>query len=113
MLSQLVQLGIQGKTEVDGQPPGVAGFGQVGEGLQGLVEGDRRLAERSAVVSPGTRLPAVGDSLVPHLASQGMVRQPSDLLSRLFGRKGFKGLDNTPVEPSLPLYQKAAVGHLV
>jgi hypothetical protein len=47
---------------------------QVLNGLEGLVEGGHRFAERGAVVGSGSSLLAVGHSLVPHLAPQGMVR---------------------------------------
>jgi hypothetical protein len=74
MLSQLGQRVSQREAELDGQPPGVAGLVQVREGLEGLLEGGRRLAERGAVVGPGAGLLAVGHGLVPHLPPQGMVR---------------------------------------
>ena len=68
------------EAEIEGQHPGVAVLGQVREGLEGLLEGGHRLAERGAVVGPGAGLLAVGHGLVPHLASQGMVRQAFDLV---------------------------------
>ena len=72
-------------------------LGQVREGLEGLLEGGHRLAERGAVVGPGAGLLAVGDGLVPHLAPQGMVRQAFDLLGHPLGRERLKGLDNAGV----------------
>jgi hypothetical protein len=80
MLSQLVQRGIQSEAEIDGQRSRVSGLGQVCEGLEGLVEGGRCLAERGAGASPGAGLLAVGDGFGPHLAPQGMVGQAFDLL---------------------------------
>ena len=68
-------------------------LGQVREGLEGLLEGGHRLAERGAVPGPGAGLLAVGHGLVPHLAPQGMVRQPFDLLGHPLGRERLKGLD--------------------
>ena len=64
-----------------------------------------RLAERGAVVGPGTGLLAVGDGLVPHLAPQGMVRQAFDLLGPPLGRERLKGLDQARVQPPPPLQQ--------
>ena len=103
----------QREAELDGQHPGVAGLGQVREGLEGLLEGGHRLAERGAVVGPGAGLLAVGHGLVPHLAPQGMVRQAFDLLGHPLGRERLEGLDQARVQHPPPLQQEAAVGHLV
>ena len=113
ILSQWRQRASQREAELDGQPPGVAVLGQVREGLEGLLEGGHRLAERGAVVGPGAGLLAVGHGLVPHLAPQGMVRQAFDLLGHPLGRQRLEGLDNARVQPPPPLQQEAAVGHLV
>ena len=88
-------------------------LGQVREGLEGLLEGGHRLAERGAVVGPGAGLLAVGHGLVPHLAPQGMVRQAFDLLGHPVGRERLEGLDNARVQHPPPLLQEAAVGHLL
>ena len=103
----------QSEAELDGQHPGVAVLGQVREGLEGLLEGGHRLAERGAVVGPGAGLLAVGDGLVPHLAPQGMVRQAFDLLGHPLGRQRLEGLDQARMQHPPPLQQEAAVGHLV
>ena len=107
MLSQWAQRASQREAELDGQPPGVAVLGQVREGLEGLLEGGHRLAERGAVVGPGAGLLAVGDGLVPHLAPQGMVRQAFDLLGHPLGRQRLEGLDHARVQPPPPLQQEA------
>jgi hypothetical protein len=94
-----------------------------------LLEGSHRLAERSAVVGPGTDLLAVGHGLVPHRATQGMMRQAFDLvralpsgrkdlrprshLSHAVGRERFEDFDNACVQDPPPLPQEAAVGHLL
>ena len=83
------------------------------EGLEGLLEGGHRLAERGAVLGPGASLLAVGHGLVPHLAPQGMVRQAFDLLGHPVGGERLDGLDQARVQPPPPLQQQAAVGHLV
>ena len=70
MLSQCAQRENRSEAEINGQPPGVAVLGQVGEGLEGLLEGGHRLAERGAIVGPGAGLLAVGHGLGPHLAAQ-------------------------------------------
>ncbi len=129
ILSQDDERASQREAELEGQPPGVAVLGQVREGLEGLLEGGHRLAERGAVVGPGAGLLAVGHGLVPHLASQGMVRQAFDLVRVLpsgrkalrprshlgppRGRQRLQGLDNTRMQEAPPLQQEAAVGHLV
>ena len=84
------------------------------KGVEGLLEGGHRLAERGAVVGPGAGLLAVGHGLVPHLAPQGMVRQPFDLLGQpARAPSALEGLDNARVQHPPPLLQQAAVGHLV
>src|SRR5215510_9563315 len=93
-LSQLGQRSSQREAELDSPYSSVAGLGQVRESLEGLLEGGSRLAERGTVVGPGASLLAVGDSLVPHLAPQGMVCQAIDLLGPPLGRQRLKGLDN-------------------
>ena len=75
ILSQLAQRASQREAEIDGQHPGVAVLGQVREGLESLLEGGHRLAERSAVPGPSASLLIVGHGLVPHFAPQGVVRQ--------------------------------------
>ena len=104
---------IHRQAEIEGQPPGVAMLGQVREGLEGLLEGGHRLAERGALVRPGAGPLAVGHGLVPHLAPQGMVGEPFDLLSSPVGRECLKHLYQARVQPPPPLQQKAAIGHLV
>ena len=91
------QRAIQREAELDGQHPGIAVLGQVREGLEGLLEVGHRLAERRAVVGPGTGLLAVGYGLVPHLAPEGMVRQAFDLLAHPLGRERLEGLDHARV----------------
>ena len=62
-----------------------------------------RLAERQCLVA---RLAAVGDGLVPHLAPQGMVRQPFHLVGEPVGIVLFDGCDNAAMEQALPLAQQ-------
>jgi hypothetical protein len=69
----------------------------VDEGLEGLLKRGHRLAERGAVIGPGAGLLAVGHRLVPHLASQSMVRQAFDRLGCWLGRQRLKGLDQARV----------------
>ena len=107
ILSHCAQRDSQSEAEIDGQHPGVAVLGQVREGLEGLLEGGHRLAERGAVAGPGPGLLAVGDGLGPHLPPQGMVRQAFDLLGHPLGRERLKGLDNAPVQHPPPLQQEA------
>jgi hypothetical protein len=93
------QCACQREAELDGQYSGVAGLGQVREGLEGLLEGGHRLAECDAVEGPGAGLLAVGDGFVPYLAPQGMLRQAVDLLGPPLGGQRFEGLDQVPCSP--------------
>jgi hypothetical protein len=113
ILTHYSQRELRCEAEVDGQHPGVAGLGQVREGLEGLLEGGHRLAERGTVVGPGTGLPAVGHGLAPHLAPHGMVRQAVDLLGHPLGHKRLESFDQTRVQHPPPLQQEAVVGYLV
>ena len=72
-------------------------FGQVREGLEGLLVVGHRLAERGAVVGPGTGLLAVSHSLTPYLAPQGMVREAFDLLGHPVSGVRLKGHDDPGV----------------
>ena len=113
MLSQCGQRALPTRGGARWPAPWCRRLGQVREGLEGLLEGGHRLAERGAVVGPGAGLLAVGHGLVPHLAPQGMVRQAFDLLGHPLGRERLEGLDNARVQHPPPLQQQAAVGHLV
>ena len=113
MFSQLAQRGSQSEAERDGQPPSVAILGQVREGLEGLVKVGCGLAERGAIADPSAGLLAVGHSLVPRLAPQGMVRQAFDLLDHPLGRERFEGLNNARVQHPPLLQQETTVGYLV
>ena len=83
------------------------------EGLKGLLKGGHRLAERGAVEGPGASLLAVGHGLIPHLAPQGMVRQPLDLLGHPLGRQRLESFDNAGMQRPAPLLQETSVGHLM
>src|SRR5215475_3121742 len=108
MLSQCVQWFIQSEAKLEGQSPSVAELGQVREGLEGLLAGGHRLAERGAAVCPDAGLLAVRHGLVPHLASQGMMCQAFDLLPYPVRRERLQGLDNARVQHPPPLQQETA-----
>jgi hypothetical protein len=103
ILSHSGQLTSQGKAELKGQPPRVAGLGQVREGLEALLEGGHRLAERGAIVGPSASLLAISDGLAPHLAPQGVVRQAFDRLGRPLRHERFEGLDQARMQHPPPL----------
>src|SRR5262245_39891363 len=113
ILSQVAQRGCQSVPELDGQLQGVAGLGQMCEGLEGLLAVGYCPAERGAVPGPGAGLLAVDHGFVPHLSPQGMVRQPFDLLGPLVPRERFKRLDNPCMQRPPALQQKAPVSYLV
>src|SRR5260370_1194922 len=56
ILSQGGQRLSQREAEVEGQHPGVAGLGQVRKGLERVLEGSHRLAERGAFAGPDAGL---------------------------------------------------------
>ena len=58
-------------------------------------------------------LPAVGQGLVPHLAPQGMVRQPLDLVVHAVPRQRLQGFDNTGVQRAPPLLQQTPIRDLM
>ena len=101
----------QGEPEVDGLLTRVAPLWQMRQGAEGLLEVLYGLAVGRPRHGLLPRLPAVRQGLVPHLASQGMVRQAFDLLCHAVS--GVKGLDNTGMQRLAPLLQQAAVGHFV
>ena len=105
MLPQIAQRACRREAEIDGQSPGIAVFGQVCEGLEGLLEGGHRLAERGAVVGPGAGLLAVRHGLVPHLAPQGMMGQPFDLPGHPLPGECLEGLDDAGMQHPPPLLE--------
>src|SRR5262245_51819997 len=58
-------------------------------------------------------LPAVCQSLVPHLAPQGMMRQAFDLLSHPVPGERLQSLDDTGMQHPPPLLKQAAIGNLM
>ena len=67
------------------------------EGCQGLLEVSHGLAVGRARQSLLPRLPAVRQGLVPHLAPQGMMRQPVDLLGYPVSDERLEGLNDPGV----------------
>ena len=62
-------------------------------------------------LSPG--LAAVCQSLLPHLAPQGVLRQPVDLLGQPVGIPLLQGLHNVGVQRPPPLLKQTTVGYFV
>ena len=67
------------------------------EGAERLLEGLHGLAIGRPCHGLLPRLPAVRQGLVPHLASQGMMRQAFDLLGHPVPGERLKGLDDPGV----------------
>ena len=86
---------------------------QMREGTERLLEGPHGLAVGRPCHGLLPRLPAVRQGLVPHLAPQGMVGQPFDLLGHPVPSERLQGLDDAGMERPPPLLEQAAVGHLV
>ena len=104
---------LQVKPEIDGLCQRVAVLGEVMQGHQRLLEGGHRLAVGRARQRPGPGLPAVGHGLVPHLAPEGMVRQPVDLLGEPLWRQPVEGFDNAGIEHAPSILEQTPIGNLV
>ena len=87
--------------------------GRCGRAAERLLEVRHCLAMGRARHGLVSRLPAVHQGLVPHLAPQGMVRQAFDLLCQPVLSERFQSLDDASMQHSPPLVQQATVGHLV
>ena len=100
-------------TQIDGLLEHRTFWREVDQRLQRLCKAPRGFP----VGGPGERfrprLSAVGESLVPHFAPHGVVRQASDLLTYLAPSKRFQGRDDAGMQRPPPLLEETAVGHLV
>ena len=56
------------------------------------------------------RLPTVRQSLIPHLASQGMVGQPLDLLGQVVGIQRCHGVRDVRMQDASSLLEQTAIG---
>jgi hypothetical protein len=113
ILSECGQRDAQREAELDGLSPGVAGLRQVLESLEGLLKGGHGLAEGGAVPGPGASVVAVGHGFVPHLAPEGVVGQPVDLLGHPLPGERLHGLDNQGMQRPPSLQQETPIGHLM
>jgi hypothetical protein len=73
------------------------------QGHQRLLEARHGLAGGRACLSFLPGLAAIGQGLVPHLAPQGMVRQPFHLVGEPVSLALFAGRDNAAMQQALPL----------
>ena len=81
--------------------------------VDGLFVARQRIAVGPAVVRLLPCLPAVCQGLVPDLAPQGMVGEPSDLVGQAVSIEPSKGLDDAGVQGPSPLRKQTAVGYLM
>ena len=70
----------QVEAEIDGLLARGATVGEMLEGRQGLLKGRSRLPQGRALDRLGPGLSAIGHGLGPDLATDGMMRQPFDLV---------------------------------
>ena len=103
----------QAKADVDGLLVALATLGEMRQGHQRLLEARHRLPTGRACHRLVAGLAAVGHGFVPHLAPQGMVRQPFHLVGEPVGLALFDGRHNAAMEQALPLAQQPPIGHLV
>src|SRR5688572_21732140 len=87
----------QGEPEIDGLLARGALLWQMREGTEGLFEVPYSLTVRRARQGLLPRLPAILQSLVPHLASQSVMGQAFDLLGYLLSSERLDGLHDTGV----------------
>src|SRR3954466_2834810 len=80
------------------------------QGYQGLLEVRDRLAIRRARLRFEPRLPRISDRLVPHLAAEGMVGEPLEVLGQAVGVPALDGLHDLSVQRAPALPEQAAVG---
>ena len=113
MLEPLREGMTQAKADIDGLLVALATLGEMLQGHQRLLEARHRLPTGRACQRLVARLAAVGDGLVPHLAPQGVVRQPFHLVGEPVGIVLFDGRHNAAMEQALPLVQQPPIGHLV
>jgi hypothetical protein len=105
-LSPLTEGMAQAKADIDGLLVAFASLGEVRQSRQRLLEARPRFSTGRACQRLVARLAAVGDGLVPHLAPQGMVRQPFHLVGEPVGIVLFDGCHNAAMEQALPLTQQ-------
>jgi hypothetical protein len=79
-LAQRVERTAQVKAEIDGLRMSIRTRWETLQRAQRLLEVCHRLVVRRVGHGPGSSLLAGGHGLIPHLAPQGVVRQPLDLL---------------------------------
>ena len=73
-------------------------LGEVREDAERLLEARRRLAIRGACQRLGARLAEIADRLLPHLAAEGVVGEPFDVLGQALPVEPLDGLDDPGVE---------------
>jgi hypothetical protein len=111
MLEPLPEGMAQAKVDIDRLLVARAPLGEMLQGHQRLLEARPRFPTGRACHRLVARLAAIGDGLVPHLAPQGMTRQPFHLVGEPVGIALFDGRDNAAMEQAVPLVQQPSLGH--
>ena len=83
------------------------------QGRQRLLEAHYRLAVGRARLGFVPGLAAIGQGLLPHLAPQGMLRQPFHLVVQSVPCQDLQRLNNMRVQHAPPLVQQTLIGHLM
>ena len=113
ILSQCAQRVSQSEAEFDGQHPGAAGFMQVFECLEGLLEVLHSLPVGELAKGPDPCLPGVCQGLVPPLAVPGVIGEPVELVCHPVPGERLQGVDEAAMERPPPLLHEAPVRHLM
>ncbi len=87
--------------------------GQMPQGAEGLLEAAHGLPVGGSRHGLGGGLAEVRHGLRPHLAPQGVLRQPLDMLAEAIGVERLDRRHDPGVQRAPPLVEHAAVGHLV
>ena len=112
-LAEAVERDLKIEPEVDGLLARLGALGQMRQGAEGLLEAAHGLPVRGSRHGLGGGLAEVRHGLRPHLAPQGVLRQPLDLLAESIGVECLDRLHDPGVKRAPPLVEHAAVGHLV
>src|SRR5262245_21226851 len=103
----------QGKSQIDSLLTCGACLWQMRQGTECLLKIPTGLAMRRTRHGLFPRLLTVGQSLIPHLTPESVVREPFGLLYHLVPGERLQGLHNTGMEHAPPLLQETAIGYFV
>src|SRR5262250_2671384 len=101
------------KAKIDGLLKSLAGFGQMPERCQCLLEAAYRLPVGRSHLCPAAGLLEVPNRLLPPLALDGMVREPLNVLGQTLGIELLDGVDDPGMEWASAIQEDAPVANVV